>query len=250
VVATRSYSLFAGPKDTEELSAVAPQLQEAVDFGFWAVIANFLLIVMKFFYKAVPPHNWGVAIILLTISVKAVTFPLQHKSMKSMQEMQRIQPLVEALKKKYEGDTQRFNQEQMKLFQEHGVNPMGGCLPIVIQMPVWFALYTTLRVSVELYNSMFIPGWLTDLTARDPYYILPAFMGVTMVLTQVLTPQPMSNPSQKMTSYLMTGFFTLMMLNLPSGLTLYIFVNNLLSIAQQVYLKRQFAKSEPLVAKS
>jgi YidC/Oxa1 family membrane protein insertase len=137
----------------------------------------------------------------------------------------------------------------MNLFKEHGVNPMGGCLPIVIQMPVWFALYTTLRVSVELYNSMFIPGWLTDLTARDPYYILPAFMGVTMVLTQVLTPQPMSNPSQKMTSYLMTGFFTLMMLNLPSGLTLYIFVNNLLSIAQQVYLKRQFARSEPLVAK-
>ena len=244
-VESRKLVFYAGPKDTEELALVAAPLQESVDFGFWAVIANFLLVVMKFFYKAVPPHNWGIAIILLTLAVKAVTFPLQHKSMKSMQEMQRIQPQLEEMKKKYAGDTQRQNQEQMKLFQEHGVNPMGGCLPMLIQMPVWFALYTTLRVSVELYNSMFIPGWLTDLTARDPYYILPVAMGVTMLLTQILTPQPMSNPSQKTIGYAMTGFFSLMMLNLPSGLTLYIFVNNVLSIAQQMYLRRTLKIGAP-----
>jgi YidC/Oxa1 family membrane protein insertase len=170
--------------------------------------------------------------------MKAVTFPLQHKSMKSMQEMQRIQPQLEELKKKYAGDTQRQNVEQMKLFKEHGVNPMGSCLPMVIQMPIWFALYTTLQVSVDLYNQPFIPGWLNDLTAKDPFYILPVAMGITMILTQVLTPSPMSNPSQKTMGYVMSGFFSLLMLQLPSGLTLYIFTNNVLSIIQQVYLRR------------
>jgi YidC/Oxa1 family membrane protein insertase len=236
--AAQSLLVYAGPKDTDELASVAPVLKESVDLGFWSVIANVLLAVMKFFYKTVPPHNWGVAIILLTVTVKILTFPLQHKSMKSMQEMQRLQPQIEEIKKKFAGDQQRQNVEQMKLFKEHGVNPMGSCLPMLIQMPVWLALYTTLQVSVELYNSVFIPGWLDDLTAKDPYYILPVAMGITMVLTQVLTPTPMSNPTQKYMGYAMSVFFSLLMLNLPSGLTLYIFVNNILSIIQQVYLRR------------
>ncbi len=229
---------YAGPKSTDELNAVGKPLGQAIDWGFWSVIAEVLLGVMKFFYKIVPFHNWGVAIILLTLAMKVLTFPLQHKSMKSMQEMQRIQPQLEELKKKHAGDTQRQNLEQMKLFKEHGVNPMGSCLPMVIQMPIWFALYTTLQVSVELYNAPFIRGWIDDLTAKDPYYILPVAMGITMVLTQVLTPAPMSNPSQKTMGYVMSGFFSLLMLTLPSGLTLYIFTNNLLSIAQQMYLRR------------
>ncbi len=241
----QTFTIFAGPKDTEELAAVSPALKDSVDLGFWAVIANLLLGVMKFFHKVIPGHNWGIAIILLTLSMKALTFPLQHKSMKSMQEMQRIQPQLAELKKKYPNDTQRQNQEQMKLFKEHGVNPMGSCLPMVIQMPIWFALYTTLQVSVELYNAPFIPGWLNDLTAKDPYYILPVAMGITMVLTQVLTPTPMSNPSQKTMGYAMSGFFSLLMLNLPSGLTLYIFVNNVLSIIQQIYLRRTMRSPSP-----
>ena len=232
------FVVYAGPKDTDELGAVAPVLKDSVDLGFWSVIANVLLAVMKFFYRVVPPHNWGVAIILLTVTVKLLTFPLQHKSMKSMQEMQKLQPQIEELKKKYAGDQQRQNLEQMKLFKEHGVNPMGSCLPMLIQMPVWLALYTTLQVSVELYNSVFIRGWLDDLTAKDPYYILPVAMGVTMVLTQILTPTPMSNPQQKYMGYAMSVFFSLLMLNLPSGLTLYIFVNNVLSIVQQMWLRR------------
>ncbi|HYV67471.1 MAG TPA: membrane protein insertase YidC [Myxococcales bacterium] len=230
--------VYGGPKDTDELGAVAPVLKDSVDLGFWSVIANVLLAVMKFFHRVVPPHNWGIAIILLTVTVKLLTFPLQHKSMKSMQEMQKLQPQIEELKKKYAGDQQRQNLEQMKLFKEHGVNPMGSCLPMVIQMPVWLALYTTLQVSVELYNSVFIRGWLDDLTAKDPYYILPVAMGITMVLTQVLTPTPMSNPQQKYMGYAMSVFFSLLMLNLPSGLTLYIFVNNILSILQQMWLRR------------
>ena len=233
-----AFVVYAGPKDTEELGAVAPALKNSVDLGFWSVIANVLLAVMKFFHKVVPPHNWGIAIILLTLTVKALTFPLQHKSMKSMQEMQRLQPQIEEIKKKHAGDQQRQNLEQMKLFKEHGVNPMGSCLPMLIQMPVWLALYTALQVSVDLYNSVFIPGWLEDLTAKDPYYILPIAMGITMVLTQVLTPTPMSNPQQKYMGYAMSVFFSFLMLNLPSGLTLYIFVNNVLSIVQQMWLRR------------
>jgi YidC/Oxa1 family membrane protein insertase len=230
---------YAGPKSDADLAAVGEPFKHAIDFGFWAVIAELLLGIMKFFQRVVPPHNWGIAIILLTLAMKVLTFPLQHKSMKSMQEMQRIQPQLEELKKKYAGDTQRQNLEQMKLFKEHGVNPMGSCLPMLIQMPIWFALYTTLQVSVELYNAPFIHGWIDDLTSKDPYYVLPVAMGVTMILTQILTPTPMSNPSQKTMGYVMSGFFSLLMLTLPSGLTLYIFTNNILSIGQQMYLRRK-----------
>jgi YidC/Oxa1 family membrane protein insertase len=244
-----SFSGFAGPKDKDELTAVAKALGDTVDLGFWKIIADVLLGIMKLFHKLVPPHNWGIAIILLTIFVKLLTFPLQHKSMKSMQEMQKLQPQLEEMKKKYAGDQQRQNLEQMKLFKEHGVNPMGSCLPMVIQMPIWFALYTTLQVSVELYNAPFIHGWLDDLTARDPFYILPVLMGATMILTQVLTPSPMSNPSQKTMGYVMSGFFSLLMLTLPSGLTLYIFTNNVLSIVQQMYLRRAL-KLHPAPARS
>jgi YidC/Oxa1 family membrane protein insertase len=234
-----SFQGYAGPKSDPELTAVGKALRQSIDWGFWSVIAELLLGIMKFFYRVVPPHNWGIAIVLLTLAMKVLTFPLQHKSMKSMQEMQRIQPQLEEMKKKYAGDTQRQNLEQMKLFKEHGVNPMGSCLPMLIQMPIWFALYTTLQVSVELYNAPFIHGWIEDLTSKDPYYVLPVAMGITMILTQILTPTPMSNPSQKTMGYVMSGFFSLLMLTLPSGLTLYIFTNNILSIGQQMYLRRK-----------
>jgi YidC/Oxa1 family membrane protein insertase len=236
---------YAGPKDDNDLLAVGKPLKLSIEWGFWSVIAELLLGIMKFFYRVVPPHNWGFAIILLTLAMKVLTFPLQHKSMKSMQEMQRIQPQIEEMKKKFAGDPQRQNLEQMKLFKEHGVNPMGSCLPMLIQMPIWFALYTTLQVSVELYNAHFIHGWINDLTAKDPYYILPVAMGITMILTQILTPTPMSNPSQKTMGYVMSGFFSLLMLTLPSGLTLYIFTNNILSIGQQMYLRRKLHLHPP-----
>jgi YidC/Oxa1 family membrane protein insertase len=155
-----------------------------------------------------------------------------------MQEMQRFQPQIEELKKKYAGDTQRIGIETQKLYKEHGVNPLSSCLPMVIQMPIWFALYKTLQVSVDLYNEPFVHGWLNDLTASDPYYVLPVAMGATMILTQILTPSPMSQPGQKTMGYAMSGFFAILMLTLPSGLTLYIFTNNVLSIIQQIYLRR------------
>jgi len=164
--------------------------------------------------------------------------------MSSMEAMRRLQPQMDALQKKYENDKEKLNLEKMKLFQQNNVNPFGGCLPLIVQMPVWFALYRTLQTSFELYREPLFGFWISDLTTKDPYYILPAVMGVTMFITQKLQPQ-MGDPTQaKMMLYFMPAFFTFTMLGLPAGLTLYIFVNNLLSIAQQKYLQHKFAKAK------
>jgi YidC/Oxa1 family membrane protein insertase len=224
------------------VSGVDPELNDVIDFGTFAVVCRVLLFIMKLFQQYVV--NWGVAIILLTVVVKALLYPLSHKQMESMEAMRKLQPQMEALQKKYENDKEKLNLERMKLFQENNVNPFGGCLPLIVQMPVWFALYRTLQTSFELYREPLFSFWINDLTAKDPYYILPLIMGVTMFITQKLQPQ-MGDPTQaKMMLYFLPGFFTFTMLGLPAGLTLYIFVNNLLSIAQQKYLQRKFAKAK------
>ncbi|MGI5861361.1 MAG: membrane protein insertase YidC [Myxococcales bacterium] len=226
------------------VSALDPRLDEAIDFGWWAAICRALLWVMKSFQGLV--SNWGLAIILLTVLVKLLLYPLSHKQMESMEAMRRLQPQMNELAKKYEGDNEKLNLERMRLFQENKVNPFGGCLPLIIQMPVWFALYTTLQNSFELYREPLLSPWVLDLTRPDPFFILPLAMGVTMFITQKMQPQ-MGDPTQaKIMLYVMPIFFTFIMLNLPAGLTLYIFTNNLLSIAQQKWLQRKFrAKSGP-----
>ena len=191
-------------------------------------------------------RNWGVAIVLLTVLVKALLYPLTVKSMRSMQEMKNLQPKVDALKARYGDDKEKMNQEVMRLYQTHKVNPLGGCLPLLLQMPVWLALYATLQTSVELYRQQFL--WLKDLTAYDPYYILPLAMGVSSFVMQKLSPQPADNAQAKMLLYFMPAFFTFIMLKLPAGLTLYILVNNLLSIAQQQWLMRKDRKKEAAAA--
>lgn len=226
-----------------QIAAQNPELSESIDFGWWAVLCRGLLFILKFFESLV--HNWGVAIILLTVLVKAILYPLSHKQMASMEAMRRIQPQIQELQKKYADDREKLGMEQMKLFQENHVNPFGGCLPLLIQMPVWFALYRTLYSSFELYREPLIRGWITDLTQPDPYYILPLAMGVTMFITQKMQPQMGDARQAKMMLYFMPIFFTFIMLNLPAGLTLYIFTNNLLSIAQQAWLRHKFAKREP-----
>ncbi len=220
-----------------------PELAESIDFGWWAVLCRGLLFILKFFERLV--HNWGVAIILLTVLIKALLYPLSHKQMASMEAMRRIQPQIQELQKKYADDREKLGMEQMKLFQENHVNPFGGCLPLLIQMPVWFALYRTLYASFELYREPLIRGWITDLTQPDPYYVLPLAMGVTMFITQKMQPQMGDARQAKMMLYFMPIFFTFIMLSLPAGLTLYIFTNNLLSIAQQAWLRHKFAKGEP-----
>lgn len=233
-----SFDLYLGPKDVDRLVAADHKLIESIDYGFFAIIARPLLALLKLFQSLV--SNWGIAIILLTVLVKAATFPLTHKQMRSMEEMRRLAPKLEELKKKFAGDQQRVNTETMKLYKEHKVQPLAGCLPMIIQMPVWFALYTMLSNSFELYNEPFVAGWITDLTSKDPYYVLPILMTVTMVLTQILTPQPQQNQQMKMMMYGMPVFFGFIMISLPAGLVLYIFTNNVLSIGQSLWFRRKF----------
>ncbi len=182
--------------------------------------------------------NWGIAIILLTLVIKLLTLYWTQKSMRSMRAMQRLKPKIDLLREKFKDDKQRLNQETMALYKVHKVNPLGGCLPMVIQMPVWFALYRTLLNSVELYHSTFIPGWLNDLTSPDPYYILPVAMGIAMFGQQAITPQPLEGTQAKMMKYFMPIMFTVMMLQLPSGLTLYIFINTVLTMLHQYYMNK------------
>ena len=251
---TLEFGGYMGPKDLELLasvigpgsaasgggtSVVSPGLEKTVDFGWWAVICKVLLTVLKFFHGIV--GNWGLSIILLTVGVKVLLLPLTHKAMVSAESMKKLQPKMEELKKKFPEDKERQNVEMMKLYQEQKVNPLGGCLPLLLQLPVWAALFTTLRTSYELYGEPFFgPVW-TDLTYKDPTYLLPLALGITMIITQRAQPQMMDAAQAKLMTWFMPIFFTAIMMNYPAGLALYIFTNNLLSIAQQAALKRYLA---------
>ena len=249
-VVTETYGLFLGPKDVELLSSVTheadyhPPLERTVDFGIWAVICKVLLATLKAFHGVF--HSWGLSVILLTVLVKTLLIPLTHKSMVAAEDMKRLQPKMEAIKAKFAEDRERQNVEMMKLYQEAGVNPLGGCLPMLVQMPVWIALFTTLRNSYELYQEPFFAPLFSDLTAKDPTYMLPMLLGVTMVITQKLQPQMMDAAQARLMTWFMPIFFTAIMLNYPAGLTLYIFTNNVLSIVQQwglrKYLERKNAQ--------
>ena len=243
-----TFRIFQGPKQLDLLRGVGRELDTAVDYGsitnLFAFFARILLWVMQKLELVV--RNWGISIILLTVVVKGLLYPLTAKSMQSMNEMRKLQPEIEKLKAKFGDDKEKLNQAVMQLYQQHKVNPLGGCLPMLIQMPIWFALYATLQTSVELYNEPFL--WLRDLTQYDPYFILPLTMGASSFLMQKLSPQPADNTQAKMLLYFMPIFFTFIMLKLPSGLTLYILVNNLLSIAQQQWLMKRQAAPVPAKA--
>jgi YidC/Oxa1 family membrane protein insertase len=178
--------------------------------------------------------------------VKALLFPLTAKSVRSMNEMRKLQPEIEKLKAKYGNDREKLNMATMQLYQQHKVNPLGGCLPMLLQLPIWFALYATLQTSVELYREGFL--WMHDLTRHDPYYIFPVAMGISSYLMQRISPQPADNAQAKMMLYFMPVFFTFLMLWVPGGLTLYIFVNNVLSIGQQQYMMKRQAAAAPAKA--
>ena len=239
------FKLYAGPKQLDLLRAYARDLDTAIDYGpvtnFFAFFARLLLWVMQRFHDVVA--NWGLAIILLTVLVKALLYPLTVKQMRSMQEMRKLQPEVEKIKQKFGDDKEKLNLAVMQLYQQHKVNPLGGCLPILLQMPIWLALYATLQTAVELYRAPFL--WIHDLTRFDPYYVLPLTMGVSSFVMQKISPQPADNTQAKMLLYFMPVFFTFIMLRLPAGLTLYILVNNLLSIAQQQWMMRRMADAPP-----
>ncbi|HXV21245.1 MAG TPA: membrane protein insertase YidC [Desulfuromonadales bacterium] len=229
------YLLYFGPKDLDILKVVDHQLARAVDFGFFAPIARPLLYVLKFFYSFI--GNYGVAIILLTAIIKALFWPLTQKSYSSMKAMQKLQPEMLRIKEKYKNDRERLNRETMELYKTNRVNPLGGCLPMLVQIPVFFALYKVLLDAIELRHAPFAL-WLTDLSAKDPYYITPIVMGATMFIQQKMTPTNM-DPMQAKMFMIMPIVFTFLFLNFPSGLVIYWLVNNVLTIVQQFFINRK-----------
>jgi len=245
--------LYVGPKAWDQLRAlgVGLEMAQARNYGhfLWALFPMWwfcvpLLWLMNFFGTWLPGQNYGVAIILLTVLVKVVFYPLSLKSMRSMKAMQALQPQLNALRSKYRSDPQRFQREQVELFRKHGVNPMGGCLPMVVQIPIFYALYLTLQYSVELQGAPFLL-WITDLSKKDPYYVLPILMGISMLVQQRMTPT-VGDPRQAQIMLIMPVVFTFMFLEFPTGLVLYWLVNNCLSIGQQ-YLIDRSATPRPAV---
>ncbi len=231
------YLVYIGPKEPEQLQAAGHQLDKVVSFGFFNILAQPLFIVLTFFYGFF--KNYGVAIILLTVLIKIIFWPLTHKSYSSMKSMQKLQPEMQKLREKFKNDKERLNKEMMTLYKTHSVNPLGGCLPMLVQIPVFFALYQVLLNSIALRHAPFA-FWLTDLSAKDPYYITPILMGASMFVQQKMTPTT-ADPMQAKIFMMMPIVFTFMFLNFPSGLVIYWLVNNLLTILQQYFIHRKAA---------
>ena len=256
-------SIYVGPKEYDRLKALG--LEGTINFGGFPVPRRWgglpmewlgvpILLLMNWVYGHV--GNYGVAIILLTVVSKVLFYPLTVKSMRSMKAMQALQPQINALRSKYKSDPQRLQRETLELYRQHKVNPMGGCLPMIAQVPIFYALYLALSVSVELQNATFlcfgrVPSWIAprrsdlwicDLASHDPTYVLPILMGVTMFVQQKMTPIA-GDPRQAKMMLIMPFVFTFMFLNLPSGLVLYWTVSNVLQILQQWYMDRPKARA-------
>jgi len=233
---TYTCSLYLGPKEIDILKSQGCGLEKTIDFGWFDIISKPLLLIIKFFYKYL--GNYGLSIILLTIIIKIIFWPLTHKSFKSMKGMQAIQPEITKLKEKYKDNKEEFAKQQMGLYKKYKVNPLGGCLPMLLQIPVFIALYRALMDSIELRHANFISFWINDLSAKDPTYIAPIVMGASMFLQQKMTPTS-ADPTQAKMMMFMPIIFTVMFLSFPSGLVIYWLVNNVLSIAQQLYINKQ-----------
>ncbi|MFG1500377.1 membrane protein insertase YidC [Halobacteriovorax sp. XZX-3] len=226
------YILYA-LKNYDYLLGFDNQLDLSIDFGIFGIFAVPILKAMQVLYTYV--GNYGVAIILLTIVIRLATYPLQAKSFRSMKKMQVLQPEIAKLKEKYADDPMKQQKETMELFKRSGASPLGGCLPMVLQIPIFIAFYQAISNSVELVGSPFY-FWLTDLSAKDPYYILPAIMGITMLVQTKLNPSTSADPNQQKIMYIMPIVFIFIMKDLPAGLNLYFTVSNILGIAQQLYV--------------
>ncbi len=238
----RFHAVFV-KKEYNYLSSLGHNLQNSVDFGIWGFFAVWILKGLQFFYKFFP--NYGVSIILLTLLIRLITFPLQWKSTVSMKKLQEVQPELTKIREKYKEDPARLQKESMELFKKSGANPMGGCLPLLLQMPVFFAFYKVLYSAVELVDAPFIL-WLQDLSNKDPYFVLPVLMTGAMFLQQKLTPNTISDPVQRKIMMFMPLIFGFIMKDLPSGLCLYIFVSTLFGILQQVLVFKNTGKSTKL----
>lgn len=223
---------FVGAKNTDVLKQIDPLLPEVMDYGIFGFISKPLLKLMKFMHELL--GNWGLAIIGLTLVVRVILLPFNIMSFRSARAMQKIQPLLKETRERFKGDPLKVNRETMALMKQHKANPLSGCLPMLIQIPIFFALWKTIGSSVELYQQPFF-GWIVDLSSHDPYFVIPVLMGITMYFQQKLTPTTMDPMQQKILNF-MPIIFTVFMFSLPSGLTLYNLISSLFGVIQQYFL--------------
>jgi YidC/Oxa1 family membrane protein insertase len=226
-----AFNLFYVKKEYNYLSSLGRNLKFSVDFGMWGFFAVWILKGLQFFYNFFP--NYGVSIILITLLVRLLTFPLQYKSFVGMKKLQEIQPEMTSIREKFKEDPVRLQKETMALFKKTGANPLGGCLPLLLQMPIFMAFYQVLSHAVELVGAPFY-GWIFDLSNKDPYYIIPLFVAGSMFLQQKLQPSTVADPMQKKVLMFMPLIFGFMMKDLPSGLSLYFFFSTSIGIVQQM----------------
>ncbi|CCQ10700.1 Inner membrane protein translocase component YidC, long form [Pseudoalteromonas luteoviolacea B = ATCC 29581] len=236
---TIAATYYMGPKDTDALEAIHTDLDLTVDYGWLWFISQPLLTLLKFLYGLI--GNWGVAIIAITVIVKTALYPLTKAQYTSMAKMRMLQPKMQALKERFGDDRQKFGQAMMELYRKEQVNPMGGCFPLLLQMPIFLALFYVFLESTELRHAEFAL-WLTDLSSKDPYYVLPILFGASMFLTQKLQPMTVTDPMQQKMMTWMPVIFSVFFLWFPSGLVLYWLVSNLISIAQMLIIYRGMEK--------
>jgi YidC/Oxa1 family membrane protein insertase len=232
---------YIGPKEYKTLFQIDHRLTDIIEYGFFTFISKPLFLLLSYLHTVL--GNWGWAIVALTIIIRLVLFPLTYKGMVSMNKLKELAPKIKELQAKYKGDNQKLNAHMMELYKKHGANPMGGCLPILLQIPVFFAIYRVLQNAIELKAAPWIL-WIEDLAVMDPYFILPVAMGVTMFLHQRITPTNFTDPMQEKIMKYLPLIFTFFFVTFPAGLTLYWFVNNLFSIVQQYYVNSLFAKKK------
>ena len=234
-----TFSGFMGPKNHRDLEALNPELIDVIDYGWFTFIAKPMFLLLQFIQGYV--GNWGWTIVILTILIKLVLYPLSYKGMVSMQKLKDLAPKMKEIQAKYKDDKQKQSMHMMELYKKHGANPMGGCLPLILQIPVFFAIYRVLLNAIELKGAPWM-FWVHDLAEMDPYFVLPVLMGVTMFLQQKITPNTMQDEMQKKIFQFLPVIFTFFFLWFPAGLTLYWFINNLFTIGQQYFINQVFEK--------
>jgi len=232
-----SFNGYIGPKEWELFSKLDKKLLDVIEFGWLTFLAKPFFMVMLAIYKFI--GNWGWAIVIFTILVKLILFPLSYKGLMSMQKLKDLAPKMKEIKEKYGKDPAKMNQQMMELYKKHGANPMGGCLPMILQIPIFFALYRVLLNADELQGAPWIL-WIQDLSRMDPYFVLPILMGITMYIQQKITPNTMTDPTQQKIFQWLPAIMTIFFITFPSGLVLYWLVNNILTIAQQYYVNRKY----------
>lgn len=232
---------YVGPKEYKVLEAVDSRLTDILEYGFFTFLAKPLFTLLSFLHTFF--GNWGWAIVAMTIIIRLILFPLTYKGMVSMNKLKELAPKIKEMQEKYKGDKQKQNAMMMEMYKKHGANPMGGCLPIILQIPVFFSIYRVLQNTIELKAAPWIL-WVHDLSVMDSYYILPVAMGITMFIHQRITPTNFSDPMQEKIMKFLPLIFTFFFVTFPAGLTLYWFTNNLFSIGQQYYVNSLFAKKK------